>query len=114
MLFDVLLTQDFSLAKCMAELSRNPPVQPEAFEAFLQKRYEAAAAAFDAAQQQHQKRKAAAAAAAAATENKPEEAKETQPEGEIKETDIKETKGEDKEESEPLAASSASTTGTSE
>ncbi|KAL8437227.1 hypothetical protein Efla_006588 [Eimeria flavescens] len=58
--------EDFSLSKCMSELSRNPPVQPEAFDSFLAKRYEAAAAAFEAAQQQLQKRKAAAAEAAAA------------------------------------------------
>ncbi|CDI78941.1 la domain-containing protein, putative [Eimeria acervulina] len=58
--------EDFSVSKCLSELSRNPPVLAEALDNFMQQRYELAAAAFDAAQQQMQKKKAAAAAAAAA------------------------------------------------
>ncbi|KAL8455503.1 hypothetical protein Emag_000632 [Eimeria magna] len=97
--------EDFSLSKCMNELSRNPPVKPEAFAEFMQKRYDAAAAAFDAAQQQLQKRRAAAAEAAAATATTPEE------NANAKEATETEQKG--KDEAVPVA-SSVSTSAQSE
>lgn len=69
-------SQEFSLAKCILELSRDPPVPPRVFAAYMEKRYAAASptmcdcywcsVAQIAAQQRDQKRRAAAVGSAAA------------------------------------------------